>query len=106
MMADTDLHAKLQELQRLHAADILTADLYRAALKGLGQDPDATFDQHGQQVQTQTNVGRDVVALNGDANIVGDHNRVLYQVYQIAPGRPRLTEVEFTKVLSDYLGWV
>lgn len=74
---------------------------------GLLRGEGATFDQHGQQVQQQVNAGRDAFDINGDANIVGSYNLVqLYKVYQTAPGKPRLAEAEFGKVLADYLGWV
>ncbi len=50
-MEDADLHGELAELQRLHAAGVLSDELYRAALKGLGRDPETSFDQRAQQVQ-------------------------------------------------------
>jgi len=73
------------------------------ALRGEG----AAFDQRAQTVQQQVNAGRDALDINGDANVVGSHNLVqLYKVYQSAPGRQRLAEDEFGKVLADYLAWV
>ncbi|MBN2390636.1 MAG: SUMF1/EgtB/PvdO family nonheme iron enzyme [Anaerolineae bacterium] len=72
-----------------------------------GQAPTAIFARHGQTVPTQNNIAGDALDINGDANIVGSHNLVqLFEVYQTAPGKPRLTEDEFAKVLTDYLGWV
>jgi len=106
-MADSDLQAKIQALQRLHEQGVLADELYQAALKGLGQEAGAVYDQREQTVTTQTNAAGDAVDINGDANVVGSHNWVyLYKVYQTAPGKPRLTEDEFAKVLTDYLGWV
>jgi formylglycine-generating enzyme required for sulfatase activity len=46
------------------------------------------FDQRGQRLDTQVNVAH------------------LYQVYQAAPGRAKLAEEAFRKVLADYLDWV
>ena len=72
-----------------------------------GSQTSPVFDQRGQQVQQQVNAGRDALDINGDANVVGSHNLVqLYKVYQSAPGRQRLAEDEFGKVLADYLAWV
>ncbi|MBN1934096.1 MAG: SUMF1/EgtB/PvdO family nonheme iron enzyme [Anaerolineae bacterium] len=52
-------------------------------------------------------IGNHTTEIAGDGNVVGDHNVVqLYKVYQAAPGRARLDEAEFRKVLLDYLGWV
>ncbi len=106
-MTATDLETKRQKLENLHAAGVLPDDLYQAALKGLEQEAKTIYDQRDQTVTTQTNIAGDAVDINGDANVVGSHNLVqLFKVYQTAPGKPKLTEDEFAKVLADYLGWV
>jgi formylglycine-generating enzyme required for sulfatase activity len=103
---DTATQAQLALLKRLLDQGRLTEAEYQAEVAAL-DNSGATFDQRGQTVQSQTNVGRDSIDLNGDANVVGSHNLVqLYKVYQTAPGKQRLTEAEFGEVLADYLGWV
>lgn len=98
--------AQLALLKQLHDEGLLNAEQYQAKVAALEGNA-AIFNQHEQQVQRQINARRDAVDIDGDTNIVGSHNVVqLYQVYQTTPGKPRLTEAEFAKVLGDYLGWV
>ena len=103
---DTATQAQLALLKRLLEQGRLTEAEYQVEVAAL-EGNTAVYDQRGQTVTTQTNVARDAVDIIGDANVVGSHNLVqLYKVYQTAPGKPRLTEDEFAKVLADYLGWV
>jgi formylglycine-generating enzyme required for sulfatase activity len=103
--------AQLELLKQLHAEGVLTDAQYKAKVAVLTGES-GTFEQQAQQVQMQTNVGRDKVDshdvdIRGDANVIGSHNLVtLYRIYQTAPGKPRLTEAEFARVLHDYLQWV
>ncbi len=103
---DTATQAQLALLKRLLDQGRLTEAEYQVEVAALEGSP-ATFDQREQTVESQTNAGRDSIDLNGDANVVGSHNLVqLYHVYQNPPGKQRLTEDEFGKVLADYLAWV
>ena len=73
--------AQEQTRQRLAAVE-------RQIAAAASSESTPTFDQQGQQVDTQVNIAH------------------LYQVYQAAPGRAEWPESEFKKVLTDYLGWV
>ncbi len=106
-----DRQAQLRLLEKLYAQGVLSDEQYHAQVADL-KGESGTFEQQAQQVQMQTNVGRDTidshaVDIHGDANVIGSHNLVtLYRIYQMAPGKPRLTEAEFAKVLHNYLQWV
>ena len=56
MMADQNLEAQLARLRQLYEQGVLTEELYRAALAGLGVEPAATFDLRGQRFEQQVNV--------------------------------------------------
>jgi len=60
-MSDQDLDAQLAQLRRLFEQGALSAELYRAALAGLGLKPESVFGQQGQRVGMQVNVARDYV---------------------------------------------
>jgi len=60
-MSDQDLNAQLAQLRRLFEQGALSAELYRAALAGLGLRPESVFGQQGQRVGVQVNVARDYV---------------------------------------------
>ncbi len=103
---DTAIQAQLALLRRFLEQGRLTEDEYQAEVAAL-EGTTAIYDQREQTVTTHTNIAGDAIDINGDANVVGSHNLVqLFKVYQTAPGKPKLTEEEFTKVLADYLGWV
>ena len=63
----------------------LSAQLAAAQAPGTEATP---VDQRGQRVEAQVNIAH------------------LYHIYQTPPGRARLTEEAFRKVLDDYLAWV
>jgi len=96
---DPTLQPVLDLLNQQFARQEISEEQYRGRLQALGVEPPATFQQSGQQVNEQKNAARDYV----------DHSRHvtrLYNVYQTAPGKPRLSEADFRKVLDDYLDWV
>lgn len=109
-MGDAEVLTQLEELRRLRAAGILTEELYRAAVKGLGQDQAATFDQRAQDVQTQANVAGDAttsagarsLAVSGDAQgnivITGDGANII-----IGERPVNTTAVDHDAVLVRYL---
>ncbi|MBN2004213.1 MAG: SUMF1/EgtB/PvdO family nonheme iron enzyme [Anaerolineae bacterium] len=68
---------------------------------------------HGERrVTIGGNVGSSVILTDGETFVSNTAPKParpllqLYKVYQTSPGKPRLTETEFAKVLIDYLGWV
>jgi len=61
-MSAHDLDAQLARLRQLYEQGVLSADLYRAALAGLGVWPAAVFGQQGQRVGMQVNVAGDYIA--------------------------------------------
>jgi len=60
-MSDQDLNVQLARLRQLYEQGVLSAELYRAALAGLGLRPESVFGQQGQRVGMQVNVARDYV---------------------------------------------
>jgi len=60
-MPAQDLDAQLAQLRQLYEHGVLTEELFRAALTGLGVRPEAVFGQQGQRVGTQVNVAGDYV---------------------------------------------
>lgn len=45
-------------------------------------------------------------ATEGAIAIAGNVLGPIFHLYQVAPGRGRLSETEFAHILADYLGWV
>ena len=61
-MSAQDLDAQLAQLRQLYEQGVLSAELYRAALAGLGLRPESVFGQQGQRVGMQVNVAGDYIA--------------------------------------------
>lgn len=80
--------AQAQARERLAAVEARIATLGDVHGDVVTGTKTTDVDQRGQQVKTQVNVAH------------------LYQVYQSAPGRARLSEDAFRRVLADYLDWV
>jgi hypothetical protein len=60
-MSAQDLDAQLAQLRQLYEQGVLSAELYRAALAGLGLRPESVFSQQGQRVGAQLNVAGDYI---------------------------------------------
>jgi len=60
-MSDQDLNAQLAQLRKLYEQGVLSAELYHAALAGLGVRPASVFGQQGQRVGAQLNVAGDYI---------------------------------------------
>lgn len=73
--SETDLSAKLANLKQLFDQGVLPEDLYRAALKGLGIDPNTVFDLREQKIDEQKNV----------AGNYYDHSTTIYQSLPPSP---------------------
>lgn len=105
-MIDTTTQAQLALLDDLYKQGVLDAEAYRQQRARL-ESPSVIVDQREQTVERQTNVGRDAIDIDGDANIIGSDNLVqVYKVYQSAPGKAHLTETDVQRIAREYLTWV
>jgi len=55
-VSDSDLSAQINSLRRLLEQGVLSEDIYRAALVGLGVDASTVFDQRDRRIEQQVNI--------------------------------------------------
>ena len=101
----TDDRAKrLAQLRQAYESGILDEETYQATVAALQAQlgaRQATVSGPGALAfEGGTAVGEGGIVVGRD--VLGS----IFHIYQVAPGRSRLSETEFERVLNDYLGWV
>jgi len=98
-----DRAKRLAQLRQAFERGILDKDTFQAAVGALGAGATMAAEQEGGGAIAQDH---SVAASEGGVSVGRDVLGSIYHIYQTAPGRSRLSEAEFERVLNDYLGWV
>ncbi len=112
-----ELDAVLEKLDMLTAAEQALSDAdkvwfvetIREELQRLGSTISYSVMLVGNGVVAQKNstaIGARGIGIDGNAEQSLINTGVIYTVYQSAPGKPRLDEEHFNRMLDDYLAWV
>ncbi len=90
LIPDEQIEGILATLRAQHAAYLARADQGSAVAQGTGA----------------TAIAEKAVGVKGPVTHSTINTGVIYHLYQTAPGRGKLSETDFTRILKDYIQWV